>query len=159
MNAVVLYAGIVLALVAMLLLVFLVLAPPAPRVPLARRRAPGAVEISALTRVTDLTVGAIDGVISKRGNTLFGAVELEAASMKMAPSSFILMVACAAAVLGACGLFLGSGTIWGIPLMIVFAALAPVGGKILLVHDGWNLSSGTVIVVADREDLSWQFSK
>ncbi len=37
--------------------------------------------------------------------------------------------------------------------------LARSGGKILLVHDGWNLSSGTVIVVADREDLSWQFSK
>lgn len=133
MNGLVLYAGIVLALVAMLLLVFLVLAPPAPRVPLARRRAPGAVEVSALTRVTDLTVGAIDGVISKRGNTLFGAAELEAASIKMTASAFILMVACAAAVLGAVGLLLGNGIGWAIPLMLIFAAFGPIGAKILLI--------------------------
>ena len=132
MNDLVPYAGIALGLVALLVLVFFVLAPPAPRVPLQRRRAPGTVQVSALTRVTDLTVGAIDGVISKRGTAPFGAVELEEANIKMNPPAFILMVVCTAAVLGAAGIFLGNGTVWAIPLMVVFAALAPIGAKILL---------------------------
>jgi Flp pilus assembly protein TadB len=132
MNDLVPYAGIALGLVALLVLVFFVLAPPAPRVPLQRRRAPGTVQVSALTRVTDLTVGAIDGVISKRGNAPFGTVELEEANIKMNPPAFILMVVCTAAVLGAAGIFLGNGTVWAIPLMVVFAALAPIGAKILL---------------------------
>jgi Flp pilus assembly protein TadB len=39
---------------------------------------------------------------------------------------------CTAAVLGAAGIFLGNGTVWAIPLMVVFAALSPIGAKILL---------------------------
>ena len=37
--------------------------------------------------------------------------------------------------------------------------LARSGGKVLLVHDGWTPRSGTVIVIADKEELSWQFSR
>jgi hypothetical protein len=37
--------------------------------------------------------------------------------------------------------------------------LARSGGKVILVHDGWSPRSGTVIVLADRDDLSWQFSR
>ena len=49
MSAVILYAGLALGLIALLVLVFLVIAPPAPRVPIERRRAPGAVQVSTLT--------------------------------------------------------------------------------------------------------------
>ncbi|MDQ1577305.1 MAG: tight adherence protein [Microbacteriaceae bacterium] len=132
MNAVVLYSGIALGVVALLVIVFLVIAPPAPRVAIERRRAPGAVQVSTLSRVTNVTVGAIDGVIAKRGSRLFGAAELEQANVKLNPPSFILMVVCAAVVFGGSGLLLGNGTIWAIPLMLVFGALAPVGAKVLL---------------------------
>jgi hypothetical protein len=37
--------------------------------------------------------------------------------------------------------------------------LARSGGKILLVHDGWTAATGTVIVLADTEELAWEFSR
>jgi hypothetical protein len=37
--------------------------------------------------------------------------------------------------------------------------LARSGGKVLLVHDGWNPDTGTVIVLADSDELAWQFSR
>ncbi|RZU66663.1 tight adherence protein B [Microterricola gilva] len=132
MNALVLYGGIALGLIALLVLVFLVIAPPAPRVALERRRAPGAVQVSTLSRVTDRTVEAIDGVISKRTNPLFGAAELERAGIRMSPPSFVLMVICTSVVFAALGVLLGSGTPWLIPLLLTFAVLPLLGAKLLL---------------------------
>ncbi|MBK7623847.1 MAG: hypothetical protein IPJ14_14580 [Kineosporiaceae bacterium] len=37
--------------------------------------------------------------------------------------------------------------------------LARSGGKVILVHDGWNLATGTVIVLPDSDDLQWEFSR
>jgi hypothetical protein len=37
--------------------------------------------------------------------------------------------------------------------------LARSGGKVLLVHDGWSPQTGTVIVLPDSDDLSWEFSR
>jgi hypothetical protein len=37
--------------------------------------------------------------------------------------------------------------------------LARSGGKVLLVHDGWSPQTGTVIVLPDADDLSWEFSR
>jgi hypothetical protein len=37
--------------------------------------------------------------------------------------------------------------------------LARSGGKVLLVHDGWSPSSGTVVVLPDGPELAWQFSR
>jgi hypothetical protein len=37
--------------------------------------------------------------------------------------------------------------------------LARSGGKILLVHDGWAPATGTVIVLADTDELAWEFSR
>jgi len=132
MNAVLLYIGVAASLMAALVLVFLVIAPAAARVPLARRRAPGAVETSTLTKVTDRTVDVIDGVIRRRGRAPFSATELEQAGIRMQPSGFVLMVISAATVLALFGLILGTPTLWALPLMIIFAALAPVGAKLLL---------------------------
>jgi hypothetical protein len=36
--------------------------------------------------------------------------------------------------------------------------LARSGGKVLLVHGGWSPETGTIIVLADRDELGWQFS-
>ena len=59
--------GVALALLAMLALVFLVIAPPAPRVAVERRVAPGTEHVSALTKVNrqdsrDDRIGHVDGV-------------------------------------------------------------------------------------------------
>ena len=132
MKELALYGGIATALIALFVVVFLVIAPPRPRVPLERRRAPGAVETSTLTRVTDRTVEAIEGVIHRRGRAPFTAEELEQAGIRMQPSGFVLLVLSASTVLALVGLLLGNGSIWAIPLLVTFAALGPIGAKVLL---------------------------
>ena len=132
MNTAIFAVGMLCSTVALLLIVFLVIAPPMLRVPLERRRAPGAVEVSGLTRLTDRTVGAIDRIIRRRNIVPFTASELEQAGIRMQPSAFVLMVISAATVSALVGLLLGDGTLWVIPLMIVFAALAVVGAKVWL---------------------------
>lgn len=132
MTALPIAGGALLVALALLVIVFLVVAPPAPRVPLERRRAPGTVETSRLTRATDFTVGAIDGVMSRSRRSAFGVEPLEQAGIKMGPSSFILMVVCAGAVLAALGFLVAGFSLWTIPVIIFFSAMAPAGAKILL---------------------------
>lgn len=132
MTDIVLYAGLGLSFIALLVVVFFVVAPPAVRVSRERRLAPGAASDSTLTRVTDRTVGAIEGVMRRRGTALFGSAELEQASVRMTPPSFVLMVVCAGVVLGAFGVLLGGLDVRTIPLVIGLAALAPIGAKVLL---------------------------
>ena len=132
MTPVALYAGVALALIAVLVLVFLVISPPAPRVPLERRRAPGTQQVSTLTRVTNRTVGVIDTALRNRRAPVFDAARLELASIRMSPSGFILLVTCAAVVLGSLGVAVGGFSLWSVLLVIAFALLAPLGAKILL---------------------------
>jgi Flp pilus assembly protein TadB len=133
-NPATLVAGISICLLAGLTLVFLVVAPPAPRVAAERRRAPGVVHVSTLSRITQRATAAIDGATSRRSRRLFGPEELELAGVKSEPSGFLIMVASAASVLALVGVLLGfaSGTslLWG----LVFAILAPVGAKVILAH-------------------------
>ena len=51
----------------------------------------------------------------------------------MAPAAYVLMVVCAAAVLAAIGALLGGLTLWSVLLAVLFAAVAPIGSKVLLV--------------------------
>jgi len=132
MNDIVLYAGLAAGLLALLLLVFLVIAPPKPRVPLERRRAPGAATPSTLTTMTDHTLEAIEEVIKRRRRAPFSSDDLEQADIRMQPAAFVLMVMSAALVLALIGLLFATGTLWSIPSMIGFAALAPLGAKLLL---------------------------
>jgi hypothetical protein len=37
--------------------------------------------------------------------------------------------------------------------------LARSGGKVLLVHDGWTPTTGTVIVLPDSDEFAWQFQR
>ena len=97
-----------------------------------RRRAPGAVQASGLTRLTDRTVGAIDRAIRRRNVAPFTASELEQAGIRLQPSAFVLMVISAASVSALLGLLVSEGTIWVLPIMILFAALAMVGAKVWL---------------------------
>ncbi|TFD55302.1 type II secretion system protein F [Cryobacterium frigoriphilum] len=110
----------------------MVIAPPDRRVSFERRHAPGAVEISTLTKVTDRFVTSIDAVIRRRGKAPFSAAELEQASIRLQPSGFTLLVIAAAVVLAVLGFAAGLGTPWAIALMIVGAVSAPLGAKLLL---------------------------
>lgn len=132
MNTAIFAVGLVCVVAALLVVVFLVIAPPMLRLPLNRRRAPGAVEVSGLTRLTDRTVGAIDRIIRRRNVVPFTATELEQAGIRLQPSAFVLMVISAATVAAMLGLLLGDGTAWVVPLMILLAALAVVGAKVWL---------------------------
>ena len=132
MNPAVLGLGVGVGLLALLALLFFVVAPPAPRVARDRRLAPGVEHVSALTKVTQKATAAIESVASKRSRRLFGAEELELAGIKTDPSSFVLIVASSASVLALVGVLLGfaNGTwlFWG----ILLALLAPIGAKLMV---------------------------
>lgn len=134
MNPAVLVVGISVSLLAGLVLVFLVVAPPAPRVASERRRAPGVEYVSTLSRLTQRTTAAIDGVTSRRARRFFGPEELELAGVKSETGAFLVMVASTASVLALVGVLIGfaSGTslLWG----LLFAILTPIGAKIVLIN-------------------------
>ncbi len=77
MNPAILVGGIAVCILAGLVLLFFVVAPPAPRVARERRNAPGVEEVSLLGRVTAQTTAVVDTAISRGRGRLFGAVELE----------------------------------------------------------------------------------
>lgn len=132
MSPAVLVAGISLALLALMVLLFFVIAPPAPRVAKDRRRAPGVEEISTLTRLTERTTEVIDRVSSKQRTPLFGAEELELAGIKTEPSGFLVLVASASSVSAMIGALLGLANGSAIILALIFALLGPIGAKIML---------------------------
>ena len=37
--------------------------------------------------------------------------------------------------------------------------MARSGGKVLLLPEDWSLRTGSVVVVADREELVWEFTR
>lgn len=132
MNPVILIGGLMVCLLAGLVVVFFVVAPPAPRVAADRRRAPGVEHVSALTKVTQRTTAAVDSAVSKRSGRMFGPEALEMAGVKSEPGGFVVLVASAASVLALVGVLLGfaNGTslLWG----LLFAVLTPVGAKVIL---------------------------
>lgn len=132
MNEILFVVGALAGLLAILTIVFFVIAPPAPRIPVERRRAPGDVQASGLTRLTDRTVGVIDGAIERGGRAPFSASQLEQSGIRMKPSAFLIIVTATGLVLALAGLLLTLGTFWMIPVMILFAALAPAGAAVIL---------------------------
>lgn len=131
MNTTLMVTGIVLVALALLAVVFFVIAPPPPRVAVDRRLQPGTEHVSALTRATQRTVTALEqGFRGRRG--LFEQSELELAGLKMEPSAFLLVTFSASAVLALIGVLIGFGSIWSVPLALVFAVLGPIGAKVAL---------------------------
>jgi Flp pilus assembly protein TadB len=125
------FLGTVLVLAAMLAFVFFVLAPPVVRVARERRSAPGAERVSALTKVTERTVSAIESASAGRRGW-FDAEALALAGVAMEPSAFILVTFAGGTVLALLGVVLGFGTPLSILFAIVFALLAPLIAKIVL---------------------------
>ncbi|SFR69142.1 tight adherence protein B [Agromyces sp. CF514] len=133
MNPVPFVGGIGIALIALFVLLFFVIAPPAPRVAKSRRSAPGVVEVSTLTRVTAQATEVVDRVVSKQTARLFGATELEMAGVKLEPSSFLMLVISTSVTAAAVGALLGLLNGTAFLLAIVFAVLAVIGAKVVLV--------------------------
>ncbi|MGX5697109.1 type II secretion system F family protein [Agromyces soli] len=132
MNPAVLVGGIAIALLALLVLLFFVIAPPAPRVARQRRLAPGTEHVSTLSRVTQRTTEVIDAAAAKRTRRLFGADELELAGIKTEPSGFVVLVASGSAVLALLGALLGLNSGTSILLALLFALLGPVIAKVVV---------------------------
>jgi Flp pilus assembly protein TadB len=126
------WIGAVLVFAALLAVVFFVIAPPVVRVARDRRSAPGVEHVSALTKVTERTVSAIESA-SRGRRGLFDPEELALAGVSMAPSGFILVTFAGGTVLALLGVVLGFGTLWSILLAVALALLAPLIAKIVLV--------------------------
>lgn len=129
MTPVLLVAGIAVSLLAILILVFFVIAPPAPRIAVDRRSAPGVERRSFLRRVS----ARAEDVVARGRGRLFGREELELAGVKASPSQFTIYVASTASVLGLFGAVIGLLNGMSVILAILFALAAPVVAKIMLV--------------------------
>ena len=124
--------GIVLALSAVMILLFMVIAPPAPRISADRRTAPGVERSTLLGRASNRATGAVDEAISGRVR-LFGERELELAGVKSSPAQFAIYVIAAASVLAMVGALIGLLNGNSLLLATLFGVLAPIGAKILLI--------------------------
>ncbi len=133
MNPALLIGGIAISLLAALALLFLVIAPPAPRVARERRIAPGMEHVSALQQVTAKTTAVVDTAMKADRRRLFGAEELELAGVRSTPGQFLILVASGASVLALFGVILGLANGSSLLLGALFAALAPVVAKVILV--------------------------
>jgi len=129
MTPVLLVGGIAVSLLAILILVFFVIAPPAPRIAVDRRSAPGVERRSFLRRVSTRA----EGVVARGRGRLFGLEELELAGVKASPSQFTIYVASTASVLALFGAVIGLLNGMSVIFAILFALAAPVVAKILLV--------------------------
>jgi tight adherence protein B len=127
MSPLLLAAGL-LAVTGALLLLALVVLPAGPRrVPLSRLDPTVAPPASALAGASAVAGAAVERVLARRGLVARGAAALERAGVAMALPDVVLLVGLATVVLGASGLLLG-----GVLLALLFAALAPLGTKVLL---------------------------
>ena len=132
MSFLFLIIGIVVSLLAAILIVFLVIAPPAPRISADRRTAPGVERSTMLRRVSSKATGAVDDAFAGGRGRLFSETELELAGMKATRSQFVIYVASAASVMALFGAVLGLLNGTSILLAIVFSLLAPIGAKVFL---------------------------
>ncbi|MDQ0894598.1 type II secretion system F family protein [Agromyces ramosus] len=132
MSPVTLVGGIAIALLALLVLLFFVVSPPAPRVARDRRLAPGVEHVSPLSRVTQKTTAVIESAVSRRTSRLFGAQRLELAGIRTEPSGFVVLVASAACVLALLGVLIGFANGTSLVWAILLALLAPVGAKLVV---------------------------
>jgi tight adherence protein B len=127
MSPLLLAAGL-LAVTGGLLLLALVVLPAGPRrVPLSRLDPTVAPPASALAGASAAAGAAVERALARRGRVASGTAALERAGVTMALPDVVLLVGTATVVLGALGFLLG-----GVLLALVFAALAPLGTKLLL---------------------------
>jgi tight adherence protein B len=123
----VLAAGVALVVVALALVVYLLTAPPVPRVPVERRLAPGAAPTTPLEAIVAHLESLVDRVLRRRGWNPFPSQDLEMAGIAMSQSSFATGVMVSAVVA-----FLVGYTAGGVLVGALFAVLVPVGARLVI---------------------------
>ncbi|MBO1755501.1 type II secretion system F family protein [Allobranchiibius sp. CTAmp26] len=122
--------GVAACTVALLIGLYLVLAPWPVRLPRERRRPGADAGPSALTSATEVATGLIDNVLRRRGGGNAVAAALERAGLRVGVQDFILLV-CAAALAAAAAGFLLLGPLLGIGMALLVALMAKVGLAVL----------------------------
>lgn len=121
------WAGLAACALGLAGVVYVLVGPRPQTLPLDRRRPGATAAPGALSTATAATSSMIDQALRRRNRTEAYAARLEQAGLRLRPQDFVLLVVAAALVAGAAGLLAG-----GALLGLVLAALAPVGGKVLL---------------------------
>lgn len=132
MSPLILGLGVGIALLALVVLIFFVISPPAPRVARDRRLAPGVEHVSGITKLTQKTTAVIESAASKRSSRMFGPEELELAGVKSDPSSFVVLVASASSVAALVGVLLGIANGTWLMWAVVLAVSTPFVAKLII---------------------------
>ncbi len=119
--------GIALVLLALAVTVYLLTAPPVPRVPVERRLAPGEARTSPLEALVEGMEAVVDRVLRSRGWNPFPSRDLEMAGIRMQQSSFATAVIVSAVVVFMLGYVLG-----GVLVGLVLAVLVPFGARTVI---------------------------
>jgi tight adherence protein B len=119
--------GAALLFLAPLLLGVTLLIPGAPEIALGRRRPYDTEPPSRLTRLANITVGALNRFLASRNVRLYNREALENAGMRLSQAEFIVLVI-AGAIVGAL-----VGLVIGVPVVSVLLVLvAPFAGHLVL---------------------------
>lgn len=119
--------GAALLFLAPLLLGVAMLIPGAPEIALSRRRPYDSDPPSRLTRLANITVGALDRFLAARNLRLYNRESLETAGVRLSQAEFIVLVI-AGAIVGAL-----VGLVIGLPVVsVLLVILAPFVGHMVL---------------------------
>jgi tight adherence protein B len=123
-----LLSGIALIFLAITTALFLTFRPRYKDIHVSRRR-PYSPEVnsSVISRLSGVTVAAVERRIGQGGRGAFGSEALSGAGLKLPPSEFMVLVVVAAFLLGVAGYVLQ-----GALMALLLATTVPVGAKLLI---------------------------
>ena len=121
--------GVIACALAVLIAVYLALAPGRVRLAPARRRPAGAPTVSPLTQAAEWATTLIDSVLRRRDTGRYSDA-LETAGVKMRLQDFVLLMVAAALVAAAAGLIL-AGPMIGLVLAVAVPVVAKLGLGVL----------------------------
>ena len=120
-------AGAGLILLAAALALFVAFRPRYTDINVTRRRPPSESNASVISKLSGVTVAAVERRVGQKSSGLFGRDALGGAGLQLRPSEFVVLILVAALVLGLTGYVLQGWLLAGL-----FAATAPVGSKALI---------------------------
>lgn len=123
----VLLAGAVLILLAVALALFVAFRPRYTDIHVDRRRPPAESNSSMISRLSGVTVAAMERRVGHKSSGPFGRDALGGAGLKLQPAEFAVLVLVAAFILGLAGFVLQ-----GWLLAVVFAGMSPVAARALI---------------------------
>ncbi|MFF2244759.1 type II secretion system F family protein [Arthrobacter sp. NPDC058130] len=122
-----LLAGAVLILLAVAIVLFVAFRPRYTDIHVDRRRPRAESNSSMISKLSGVTVAAVERSVGHKSSGPFGRDALGGAGVKLRPSEFIVLMFVASFILGLAGYVLQ-----GWLLAVLFAAMGPVGAKVLV---------------------------